>query len=404
MYALTQETDEKLFEFLINAVEKIEYYSNFFSVYRKRINIKLSDFPFLTQQVVQRESSHFLCKKYQRYPDIENLLFKRHLGALGILMEIYWDSRDEARSQTFLWEYRKKRFHITKDEKCCVFCTAEYVGNKVMNVMPKHLSQDGKALTFSMQDLSLERLQWCWETILAFDPVWMILPPSIALMLAENVAAENQPIPISLRYMEMYGETVDMQTEKKIQNLFHVQTGNVYATQAAGPIAASCAHGNLHMFSENAVVEVIRDGKPVMDDEGDIYITSLQNTAMPLIRLKTGERGLLRSVPCACGQQSPMLHLTCGRTCDFITTPSGRKVSAFLLRSIVEYTNEEVSRCLSHIRFRQNGYDRMDVILRTKPAFSNWGQEISRVFKEKICDSQLKEIQWNFSYENSLSV
>ena len=401
MYTLGEQAEKRLQDILMRAVHETEYYREIFSAHKEQMkNLKLSDFPLLTRQDVQRERSHFLCDKYQRYPDIDYLLMKRSFGISGEPLEVYWDSRDEKRSEAFLWEYRKRRFNITAEDKCCIFRTAEYAGNKIMDIMPKRLSRDRKVLSFSMHDLSPERLQWCWEMILEFHPLWMSLPPSIARMLAENITENHQPLPSSLRYMELYGESFDTDEEAAIRDTFHVQTGSIYATQASGVIAASCEHGHLHIFPENVIVEVIRDGKPVMDEEGDIYITSIQNTAMPLVRLKTGDQGILQSSPCSCGQPSPVLRLTRKRKCDFITTAFGRKLSAFVLRSLAEYTNEEVSRCLAHIRFKQNDCDRMDVIMRMKPAFAGWGQETARVFQEKVKDSELNQMQWNFSYEN----
>lgn len=137
-----------------------------------------------------------------------------------------------------------------------------------------------------------------------------------------------------------------------------------------------------------------------MDEEGDIYITSIQNTAMPLIRLKTGDRVALQDVSCPCGRSAPVLRLTKAGDCGFITTVSGRKISAYVLRSLAEYTNEEVSRCLANVQFRQTGNDCIEVIMGVKPAFSGWEEEAIRIFKEKIRDAELKQMQWNFIFTN----
>ena len=167
MYILAEQAEKRLQEILLQAVHETEYYRRFFFAHKEQMkNFKLSDFPLLTRQAIQWERSNFLCNKYQRYPDIDYLLLKRSFGILGNPLEIYWDSRDDERSHSFLWEYRKKRFDITADEKCCIFRTAEYAGNKIMDIISKRLSRDGKVLSFSMQNLSPERLRWCWDVIL----------------------------------------------------------------------------------------------------------------------------------------------------------------------------------------------------------------------------------------------
>lgn len=354
-----------------------------------------------TRQDIQREHRHFLDSRYQRYPDIEKLVLKRGFGLSGIPLTVYWDSQDEERAQAVLWKFRKEHFDISADDKCCVFSTAEYAGNKIMDYTPKCLSLDRKTLSFPMLDLSLERMKACVNEIFAFNPTWMLLPPSVAVMLAETLASEGLQPPSALRYMELSGEMLYEKTELIIQDAFHVQTSNVYTTKEAGPIAASCKHGNLHIFSENVEIQVIRDGKSVVDEEGDIYLVSRQNNAMLPVKMKTGDRGILQSMPCACGQSSPVLHLTKGRSCSFITTVSGRKISALTLRSLAEYMNEEVSRCLTHIRFRQTDYDSMDVILGVKPAFSGWEKETARMLYSQIRDPELKQMKWNFIFADS---
>lgn len=368
---------------------------------KREIDIsKLLDFPLQTRQDVQREQSCFLNSQYQRYPDIERVLVKRSLGLQGIPLEIYWDSWDDKHSQAALWEFRKRYFGITANDKYCIFRTAEYAGNKIMDYMPERLSQDKKTLSFSIRNLSPDWLKRCLENISAFNPIWMRLSPSIAVMLAESMALNGQNFPSCLRYLEFSGEMLNEQMESLIRNTFHVQIANIYSTKDAGPVAVSCTYGDMHIFSENVIVEVIKDGKLVKDEEGDIYLTSLQNNAMSLIRIKTGDRGILQSATCQCGQNSPVLRLTKGRDCEFVLTASGRKISALVLRSLVEYANEEVSHCLSHIHFRQTGYDSMEVALCVKPAFHGWEEEFARVFCAQIEDPELKQMRWEFRTVN----
>lgn len=391
--------DIRLRNILMQSYQEVDFYLTQNPLSEKQMNsLQLSDFPLLDRQTIQQQHRLFLNDRYRRYPNIESLLVEHSFGVSGIPLEVYWDRRDASRAQDALWTFREELADVTVNEKCCVFCTAEYAGNKIMDYMPKRLSWDKKILSFSMRELSLKRLKGCLDDISTFDPVWMCLSPSTALMLAKTMELFGRLLLPSLRYIELSGEMLDEQTESVIRNAFHVQIANVYATKEAGPVAASCAHGDMHIFSANAVVEVIRDGKPVMDEEGDIYITSLQNNAMPIIRLKTGDRGILQSTHCSFEREAPVLRLTRGRECGFIITTSGRKISALVLRSMAEYANEEVSRCLSYIRFRQNDYASMEVVLGVKPAFWGWEEEIARVFCRQISDSELERMKWNFIF------
>lgn len=386
---------------ILNATQETEYYKQYFSSasIQKRASLNLSDFPILTYQDVQKEGSRFLCGRYHQYPDISNLLLKRCFGLFGIPHTVYWDIQDDACSQAFLRKYRKEQFDIAENEKGCMFCVAQYAGNKIMDYTPMSMSQDGKIMSLFIQDLTNEKIKWCLEAIYKFNPAWLCLSPSIALMLIDSMVINQKSMPSSLRYIELYGEILDECTENIIKDFFHVQIGNVYATKAAGIVAVSCIYGHLHILERNAVVEIIRHGKSVLDEEGDVCITSLQNTAMPLVRLRNGDKGMVQSIPCPCGQASLRLCLTQGKRSHFIITKSGRRISARILRSIAEYTNEEISRCLSYIQFRQMEHNRMDIILGVKPAFSGWEHEAARIFIEKLQDPELKQMYWNFIYD-----
>lgn len=359
--------------------------------------------PLRIRQNVQREGRRFLNSCYQRYPDIERLIVKRSFGLYGIPIEVYWDRCDDERSQSALWELRKEQFDITAHDRNCVFCTAGYAGNKIMDYIPNHLSWDKKTLLFPMCDLSIERMKVCVDDMAKFNPAWLCLAPSIAVMLAEIIVSSGILPPPGLRYIELSGEMLDDKTERMIQNVFHVRTSNVYATKEIGPIAIACENENLRIISENVEIQVIREGKPVVDEEGDIYVVSLQNNATPYAWVKTGDRGILQNVSCPCGQKNQVLFLTESRKCSFIVTVSGRKISSLMLRSVAEYVNEEMSRCLEHIRFRQTGYDSMEVILGVKPAFAGWEDEVARGLLSKIEDLELKQMRWNFKFVDSCS-
>jgi phenylacetate-CoA ligase len=94
-----------------------------------------------------------------------------------------------------------------------------------------------------------------------------------------------------------------------------------------GLVAHECVEGgSLHVPAEGIVAEIVGpDGKPVAPGEiGDVLITSLHNTATPLIRYRVGDRAIapLR-LPCSCGRGLPLFGRVVGRTHDLLRTRSG---------------------------------------------------------------------------------
>jgi phenylacetate-CoA ligase len=87
----------------------------------------------------------------------------------------------------------------------------------------------------------------------------------------------------------------------------------------------------MHVNAENLLVEVVVNGVPSIGQEGEIVVTDLRNRAMPLIRYQTRDTGRLDAGACRCGRGLPLLHLTGGRTTDFLTAVNGQQVSGIVL-------------------------------------------------------------------------
>ena len=67
--------------------------------------------------------------------------------------------------------------------------------------------------------------------------------------------------------------------------------------------------------------------RPVKPGEiGDLVCTGFINQAMPLIRYKLGDSGILSDKMCDCGCKFPVMQMIVGRTDDLITTRDGRKI------------------------------------------------------------------------------
>lgn len=105
---------------------------------------------------------------------------------------------------------------------------------------------------------------------------------------------------------------------------------NRYGSREVGDVACYCPEfGRLHVSDETHVVEVLDDNGEILPpgEEGEIVITVLNNFAMPFIRYKIGDRGIIQSKKCRCGRHSMVLEKITGRSnCHFLT-PKGHKVN-----------------------------------------------------------------------------
>lgn len=124
-------------------------------------------------------------------------------------------------------------------------------------------------------------------------------------------------------------ERLTPRMREEIEAVFPVPVFNRYGSREVSAMAAECdRHAGLHVTWAGHIVETIdpATSEPVRGRPGELVITVLHNHAMPFIRYRIGDVGLIEDAPCACGRSSPRLLDVLGRTSDNFLMPDGRIV------------------------------------------------------------------------------
>lgn len=120
--------------------------------------------------------------------------------------------------------------------------------------------------------------------------------------------------------------TAEMSTEQERAALARglgLRVVNEYGCSEVDIIAFECEQGNMHLQSENVLLQV-NPGSGLSDREGQAVVTDLNNLAMPLVRYTLGDWVALGGNSCACGRGLPLLSRVEGRSRDrFIQTVDG---------------------------------------------------------------------------------
>lgn len=114
----------------------------------------------------------------------------------------------------------------------------------------------------------------------------------------------------------------------QIERVFQCKVFNRYGTREVGNVACERpGYEGLWVAPWGSYVEIVDDNdRPVPPGvEGNILITSLINYAMPLIRYKIGDRGILAAAPQA-RQSAQILQQVSGRITDNFKTSTGKIV------------------------------------------------------------------------------
>ena len=119
-----------------------------------------------------------------------------------------------------------------------------------------------------------------------------------------------------------------------LERVFGCGVYNRYGCEEVSLIGSECdAHRGLHVNMDTLVVEVVDgEGRPVPEGEaGAIVVTDLTNMAMPVIRYKVGDVGVLSNELCPCGRTAPLITSLQGRIADYVLLADGSYVSGISL-------------------------------------------------------------------------
>ncbi len=103
--------------------------------------------------------------------------------------------------------------------------------------------------------------------------------------------------------------------------IFKAKVYNRYGGREVGLIAMECAEGRMHINARDLYLEI--DSLDPYTEPGEILITQLNNYAMPFIRYRIGDVGMLSDEMCPCGSELPILAELLGRTTATFRTKTG---------------------------------------------------------------------------------
>jgi phenylacetate-CoA ligase len=169
------------------------------------------------------------------------------------------------------------------------------------------------------------------------------------------------------------------------RNIIEQTTGarfvNEYGCTEAGLIGFECEQRSLHVMSSNIYLEIIKDGKNVVDEEGDIYVTELNTRTNPFIRYELGDRGILCSERCPCGRALPVIKVLFGRKNDYVITPEGNKIYAAIFSYILK---EGVDK----FKVIQSNINSIDIYIVVNDKYSHSRQNIyHQALQRRLSDS-----------------
>jgi len=149
--------------------------------------------------------------------------------------------------------------------------------------------------------------------------------PSYAMHIAERMVQEgDDPKSLGIKIAALGAEPYTEELRLKLQDLYGFKAFNSYGlSEMNGPgVAFECVEQNgMHIWEDSYLVEIIDPHtlQPVADGEvGELVMTTLRRTAMPIIRYRTRDLTKKLVGDCPCGRKHVRLARMVGRSDDML--------------------------------------------------------------------------------------
>ncbi len=157
-----------------------------------------------------------------------------------------------------------------------------------------------------------------------FQPHILVGPPSLLMLLAQ--AEEDNQLTIGPERLISVAEVLEEQDQQRLAQVFCAPVHQVYQC-TEGWIAASCAHGSLHIQEDIVALQF----EPVSANDPtrvSPVVTDLWRKTQPIIRYRLNDVLQLDDTPCTCGSSFRVIRAIEGRCddlCSFKTRTGERR-------------------------------------------------------------------------------
>lgn len=174
-----------------------------------------------------------------------------------------------------------------------------------------------------------------------------------------------EPRDLGVRKAFLGSEVLTPNTRQRVESDWQCEVFDTAGSSEVGLIGAECrAHDGLHLAVRCAYFEV-RDmdtGGSVDEGVGQLYITTLMNAGLPLIRYDMKDLVRITHQPCACGRTSPRIWFR-GRSDDRFVLKTGVKFYSYQVDAALEPFGAAITGSYNIIARGDQAADHLTVII-----------------------------------------
>lgn len=376
---------EKLIKY---AVKNTEFYERKFINYSEE-NLDWKKLPITTKDEVAHAGISIVSREYYgKLVAGGEVVSDFTSGSTGECLEIFTVIPEQNLSMLSLWLYRKKYYDIDTKSRLCYFYTYRDQENEQTE------ERRNNSYGFLKDSLNIEKnIETIFNKMYEFQPEWLLLQPSIAMVLARYIFETGENRITSVRYIELTGEMFTESQRKFIMAAFNAIVASQYGCNEVGTIAYECPNGNMHIMTENVHVD-IECREKTKYDYGDVVVTAKNRLVMPIIKYKTGDIGRVKQCQCMCGNKNDIIELQEARDNDLIILKNGTTISANIFVNIFKKIEWSIDGRIYQYRIKQKDYDMFHIKIATNENEEN----IKNLFFKYIKKSLIGKNKFKFTF------
>lgn len=307
---------------IMAAAERVPHYHDMF----RRLGIdpqtvdsreRLQALPLLDKRTVREHSERFYAK------GVDGSLTVCTSGSTGSPLTIRCNRTALQRNYAHFYRLREK-LGITSRDRCATFAGRTIVPSQASKPPYWRYNLITNTLLFSTYHIASSSIDDYIERLESFQPALIDSYPSALGLIASRaleLGARIRP-----RAILTSSETLLPGQRRLAEKAFECPVTDQYGSAEMIAFIAQCHHGTYHVWPSYGIVEVLVDGRPAKPGEsGELVCTGFINSAMPLIRYRTGDTAVAGD-GCTCGSPYPSILQIEGRMDDVLVAPDGRQI------------------------------------------------------------------------------
>lgn len=294
-------------------LRQVEENSSFYKARLKNSSSRLSslsdldNLPFTTQEDLKAHHQELVCVSGQYVSRIVTLFSS---GSSDLPKRVYFTQADQERIIDF---FQHGMMTFCKANDRVLILLPGSIPGTVGDLLSQGLLRLGAVPKLAELSKGYEGLR---EDIQEFQADFWVVMPHVAAVLGR--IQQEQPFAHKLKGMLVTADFLPDSLEKRLEGLFKCPVFQHYgATEAGLGGAVSCqAREGYHIRASDLYFEIIDPwtGKSLGPGKwGELVMTTLNRQAMPLLRYRTGDWGMLAFGKCPCGSLIPRIKRLGGR-------------------------------------------------------------------------------------------